>query len=126
MTSSPRHRAGQPPRERGTRTDRPAGLVRVTTFHARSGQASSLLDAAEQNARAARSAAGCHSAEVCTAPDDSDTVLVISRWASAAAVQGFLDWHQRLAYGVVSPHTTGRPHSVHYPVATAATSPAPG
>lgn len=96
----------------------PPGLVRVTTFHARPGQLPALLDAAEGNARAARAAAGCRSAEVCTSPDEPDTILVVSRWESADAVHAFLDWHERQAHGAVSPYSTRPPHSVHYPVIT--------
>lgn len=96
-----------------------AAVVRVTTFRARAGQVGALLDAARDNAGAARRAPGCWSAEVCTAPDDPDTVLVISRWESGGAVRAFLDWHEQLAHGAVSPHAVAAPHSVHYPVATA-------
>lgn len=96
--------------------DRPAGLVRLTTFSARPGRAGALLEAAMDNAEAARRATGCRSAEVCTAPEDPDTVLVVSRWESDAALRAFLGWHERLAHGAVSPHAAGPPHSVHYPV----------
>ncbi|TWP37693.1 putative quinol monooxygenase [Leekyejoonella antrihumi] len=96
--------------------DRCAGLVRVSTFCARPGQTAALLAAAADNVRAARQASGCLSAQVCTAPGDPRTVLVISRWESESAVRAFLNWHERLAHGAVSPYAVGRPQSVHYPV----------
>jgi len=94
-----------------------AGLIRVTTFHARAGQQGHLVAAAEGNATAARQATGCLSAEVCLHPDEPDVVLVVSRWESAAALREFLDWHEGVAHGAVSPHASGRPQSVHYPAA---------
>lgn len=116
MSSSPRHRDASAC-DHEARTEQRAGVVRVTTFLAEAGQVSALLQAAEENARAARRAAGCLSAEVCTEPDGPETVLVISRWESASAVGAFLGWHERQAHGAVSPYTVERPHSVHYPVA---------
>jgi quinol monooxygenase YgiN len=92
------------------------GVVRVACFHARPGQTAQLLAAAGDNARAARAAAGCHSAEVCTAPEASDTVLVISRWQTAAALEAFLAWHQQQAHDSVLPHATGRPQTRCYTV----------
>jgi heme-degrading monooxygenase HmoA len=50
---------------------------------------------------------------------DPDSVLVISRWDSEAALQGFLDWHEQMAHGAVSPYATDRPVSVHHPVVAA-------
>jgi quinol monooxygenase YgiN len=99
----------------GHATDGCAGVVRISTFRARPGQVSGLIDAAGGNADAARQAPGCLSAEVCTDPDEPDTVLVISRWESESAVRAFLDWHERLAHGTVSPYAVGKPRSVHYP-----------
>jgi len=99
----------------GHATDGCAGVVRISTFRARPGQVSSLIDAAGDNAGAARRAPGCLSAEVCTDPDQPDTVLVVSRWESESAVRAFLEWHERLARGTVSPYAVGKPRSVHYP-----------
>ena len=101
----------------GHAADGCAGVVRISTFRARPGQVPGLIDAAGDNARAARQAPGCLSAEVCTDPDEPGTVLVISRWESESAVRGFLDWHEQLAHGTVSPYADGKPRSVHYPVA---------
>jgi quinol monooxygenase YgiN len=103
----------------GHATDGCAGVVRISTFQARPGQVSGLIDAAGDNARAARQAPGCLSAEVCTDPDEPDVVLVVSRWESEAAVRAFLDWHERLAHGTVSPYAVGKPRSAHYPVTAA-------
>ena len=103
----------------GHAADGRAGVVRISTFRARPGQVPGLIDAAGNNARAARQAPGCLSADVCTDPDEPDTVLVISRWESESAVRGFLDWHERLAHGTVSPYAVGKPRSVHYPVTMA-------
>ena len=93
-----------------------AGVVRVTTLQALSGRAADLMDAARRNAGEARAASGCLSAEVCTDPQEQDTVLVISRWESETAVRAFLDWHERQAQGALSPYAVSTPHSVHYPV----------
>jgi quinol monooxygenase YgiN/quercetin dioxygenase-like cupin family protein len=93
-----------------------AGVVRITTLQARSGQDTELMEAARRNAREARAASGCLSAEACTDPGEQDTVLVISRWESETAVRAFLDWHERSAHGALSPYAVGRPRSVHYPV----------
>jgi|SRR5690348_8874173 len=93
-----------------------AGVVRITTLQARSGQAAELMDAVRRNAREARAASGCLSAEACVDPRERDTVLVISRWESEVAVRAFLDWHERSARGVLSPYAVSAPRSVHYPV----------
>ena len=100
-----------------------AGVVRVSTFRARAGQSAGLVDAAEGNACDARAAAGCLSADVCTAPGTCDTVLVISRWESASALHAFLHRHERHAHDAVSPYASAGPRSVHYPV-TAPRTPA--
>lgn len=99
--------------------DRSIGVIRVTTFRARAGQITGLQAAAEGNAREARHADGCESAEVCSVPEDAEAVLVVSRWASEQRLRAFLDWHQGQAHGAVSPYTVAPPHSVHYPVITA-------
>jgi quinol monooxygenase YgiN len=104
--------------ERATASGARAGVVRVSTFRAKPGQVAGLVGAAGENAHAARQATGCLSAEVCTSPDTADTVLVISRWESGSALRAFLDWHERLAHGAVSPYAVGKPRSVHYPVAS--------
>lgn len=93
-----------------------AGVVRITTFRASPGGGRELADAAAGNAASARDAPGCLSAEVCREPDDPGTILVISRWQSAAGLQAFLAWHQSQAHASVAPFTTTAPHSVHYPV----------
>lgn len=103
-------------------TARRAGVVRVSTFHARPGGLDGLLGATRQNAQAARRAAGCLSADVCSDPDAADVVHVISRWASVADLEAFLGWHQRVAHAAVSAHVAGPPASVHYPVAAGTSS----
>jgi quinol monooxygenase YgiN len=99
-----------------------AGVVRVSTFRARPGQAAGLIAAAAGNARDALASPGCLSAEVCTDPEAPEAVLVISRWSSAAALRDFLGWHEQQAHGTVSPYAAGAPTSVHYPVAEPATT----
>ena len=94
--------------------ENPAGVVRIATFEARPGQVDGLLDAAQKNASDARAADGCLSAEVCVAPEDSDTVLVVSRWRSGADLQAFLDWHESHAHGAVSPYAARPPRAVHH------------
>ena len=100
----------------GAQANEVCGVVRVTTFHARAGHASMLRVAADENARAARLAAGCRSAEVCTVPDDPELVVVVSRWESVATLDAFLGWHEHVAHGAVSPHAVEKPTSVHYRV----------
>jgi len=99
-----------------------AGVVRVSTFQAKPGQAAGLITAAAGNARDALASPGCLSAEVCTEPDAPEVVLVISRWESASALRAFLDWHEQQAHGAVSPYAISTPTSVHYPVAEPATT----
>ncbi len=95
-------------------TDEAAGVIRVTTFRPRAGQLHGLLTAAGENASAARAADGCLTAEVCR--DSDEVVLVISRWASRAHLEGFLGWHQGQAHESVAPFTTGKPQARHYDV----------
>ncbi len=99
-------------------TDREAGVIRVTTFHARPGHTTELLDAAAENASAARAEDGCLTAEVCQ--DSDETVLVISRWASRTHLERFLGWHQGQAHKSVAPFTTEKPQARHYDVVAAA------
>ena len=99
----------------------PSGVqtLRVTHLRARPGQLTALLAAARGNAGAAASATGCRSAEVCTDPDDPDTVLVVSRWASRSALEHFLGWHEKVAHGSLAASMAEPPRSVHYAVVDA-------
>ena len=59
--------------------DSSAGVVRVSTFQARPAHLTGLVAVANDDARDAREAAGCLSADVCADPSGQGIVLVISR-----------------------------------------------
>ena len=94
----------------------PAAIVRITTFQAAPGRMPALVAAAHANAEAARRSPGCLSAEVCADADDDDRVVVVSRWASEAALRTFLDWHEGLAHESASGAAAARPRSTHHRV----------
>lgn len=75
-----------------------------------------LLLAAKGNVDDAMAADGCLSAEVCSDPDNTDGILVISRWESMAALKGFLDWHETIAHASLADFSDGKPKAAHHRV----------
>lgn len=92
-----------------------AGTVRVATFRAAPGRLAELVEAARANARVARVAVGCLSADVCRVPDQPDSVVVVSRWRTPADLDAFLEWHETLAHSSVADSSAAKPQAVRYP-----------
>lgn len=92
------------------------GVIRIATFATKPGRMTDLIAAAHENAATALGQQGCLSAEVATIPDDSERAIVVSRWASAAHLKAYLDWHQALAHSSMAAVSEGKPIAVHYPV----------
>lgn len=106
-------------RENGRVTDDADGagrVIRIATFVAKPGRMADLIDAAHENAATALGQQGCLSAEVATVPGDQSRAIVVSRWASAGALQAYLDWHQGIAHATMAEACEGKPVAVHYPV----------
>ena len=93
-----------------------ASIIRITSLRAAPGRRAGLIAAAHENASAARAADGCRSAEVCEEPDDTDTVVVISRWESEDALQAFLAWHRRIAHASLADFAAAPPVERHLAV----------
>ncbi|HEU0256541.1 MAG TPA: antibiotic biosynthesis monooxygenase family protein [Microbacteriaceae bacterium] len=96
--------------------DSQAAVIRVTTLVMRPGQRTGLLEAAAENATAARRAPGCLSAEVCEQRGEEGRFLVVSRWSSRKALDKFLEWHKSVAHASLADFTLGKPTSLHHEV----------
>ncbi|QAY60503.1 hypothetical protein ET475_11225 [Microbacterium protaetiae] len=94
----------------------PASIVRITSLRAVPGERAGLVAAAHENASAARAAEGCRSAEVCEDSSDPQALVVISRWESEAALQGFLAWHRGIAHASLADYAAAAPVERHFAV----------
>jgi quinol monooxygenase YgiN len=68
-----------------------ASVVRLTRFQPAPGKRDELLSRLQDGADAIRQMEGCFGAQVCTVREAPDTIVAISRWASQAAVDQFLE-----------------------------------
>lgn len=91
-------------------------VVRLARMRALPGRLPELLAAAHENVTDAMAADGCLSAEVCSDPASPDGILVVSRWVSAAALHGFLAWHEQIAHTKLADFARDRPAAAHHPV----------
>src|SRR5436190_23901072 len=57
-----------------------AGLIQVTTFRPAPGRRDELLALCAETQERAAAADGCFGAQTCTADEDPDAVVAISRW----------------------------------------------
>lgn len=96
------------------------GIVRIATFTAKPGRMDDMIAAAKVNGATAMEQPGCLSAEVATVPGDDSQAVVVSRWATEADLQKYLDWHQNQAHESMadtsegSDATAGKPVAVHH------------
>lgn len=91
-------------------------VIRIARMVALPGGLDDLLTAAQCNVDDAMADDGCLSAEVCNDPDNSDGILVISRWESMDALQAFLAWHETIAHASLADFSDGKPKAVHHQV----------
>src|SRR5438067_4603325 len=67
-----------------------ANVIRLARFHPAPGQRQELLDRLQSGVDGIRQRDGCFGAQVCTLREHPDAAVVISRWASQAALDQFL------------------------------------
>jgi quinol monooxygenase YgiN len=67
-----------------------ANVVRMARFRPASGRRDELVNRLQSGIDAIRQRDGCFGAQICTALEDPDVLVVISRWANQAAVDQFL------------------------------------
>jgi quinol monooxygenase YgiN len=68
-----------------------ASVVRLTRFQPAPGKRDELLHRLEDGADGIRQMEGCFGAQICTVREAPDVIVAISRWASQAAVDQFLE-----------------------------------
>jgi quinol monooxygenase YgiN len=68
-----------------------ASIVRLTRFRAAPGRRDDLLRRLQEGAEGIRQMEGCFGAQICTVREAPDVIVAISRWASQAAVDQFLE-----------------------------------
>ena len=66
-----------------------AGLIQVTTFRAAAGRRDELLALCAETQERAATADGCFGAQTCTAEEDPDAVVTISRWRDRHSLEAF-------------------------------------
>ena len=67
-----------------------ASIVRMARFRPASGKREELVNRLQSGVDGLRQRDGCFGAQVCTAREDPDAVVVISRWVNQAALDQFL------------------------------------
>ena len=67
-----------------------ANVVRVARFRTASGERQELLNRLQGGVEGIRQRPGCFGAQICTVREDPEVAVVISRWASQAALDQFL------------------------------------
>jgi quinol monooxygenase YgiN len=67
-----------------------ASVVRVARFRPASGKREALLDRLKGGLDGIRQRDGCFGAQICGMREDPELIVVISRWASHAALDKFL------------------------------------
>ena len=68
-----------------------ASVVRITRFQPAPGRRDELLRGLQEGADGIRQMDGCFGAQICTVRDAPDVIVAISRWASQAALDQFLE-----------------------------------
>jgi quinol monooxygenase YgiN len=67
-----------------------ASIVRLTRFQPASGQREALIRRMLEVAERIRQVEGCFGAQICTSRESPDVIVAVSRWASQAALDQFL------------------------------------
>jgi quinol monooxygenase YgiN len=67
-----------------------ASVVRLTRFQPAAGKRDELIRRLEEGAEGLRQMEGCFGAQICTVRENPEAIVAISRWASQAAVDQFL------------------------------------
>jgi len=68
-----------------------ATVIDVSRYYPAEGKRDELLDAMRRIAGAASKAPGCFGSQVCSSNHDAEALIAVSRWESAAALQGFAE-----------------------------------
>jgi quinol monooxygenase YgiN len=68
-----------------------ASIVRVTRFQPASGKRDALIRRLEDGVVGIRELEGCFGAQICTVRESPDLIVAVSRWASQAALDQFLE-----------------------------------
>lgn len=66
-----------------------ATFIDVSRYYPAEGRRDELLEAMRRLARAASGSAGCFGAQVCASDLNPEALVAVSRWESAAALDGF-------------------------------------
>jgi quinol monooxygenase YgiN len=69
--------------------DEHAVVIDVSRYHPVDGKREELLAAMKRLARQASAAEGCFGAQACASDQEPNTLIAISRWKSATALQSF-------------------------------------
>jgi quinol monooxygenase YgiN len=67
-----------------------ASVLRIARFRPARGRRDELIQRLQSGVDGIRQRDGCFGAQVCTLREDPDVTVVISRWASQAALEDFL------------------------------------
>ncbi|MBV9170269.1 MAG: antibiotic biosynthesis monooxygenase [Chloroflexi bacterium] len=67
-----------------------ATIIRIARFQPAAGKRDELTRQLKEGAAQIRDMEGCFGAQICRSSDSSDAVVAISRWASQAALDKFL------------------------------------
>ena len=67
-----------------------ASVIRVTRFQPAPGKRDELVRRLEEGAEQMRQLDGCFGSQVCASDQSSDVIVAVSRWASRAALDQFL------------------------------------
>lgn len=89
-----------------------ASVVRVTYFHPADGKREDVLAALRQVAETARTAEGSFGAQPCTAQDEPEAVVVVSRWRSEADMEAYFVQHGAGINASVGPLCAAPPRSL--------------
>lgn len=89
-----------------------ATVIRIARYQPAAGKRDELAERLKTGAEQLRQMEGCFGAQICSSSESADEVVAVSRWASQAAVDRFLQETatQRAGIGEL---TSGAPRTEH-------------
>jgi quinol monooxygenase YgiN len=67
-----------------------ATVVRITRFRPNAAERDQVLGRLQEGAEAMRQLDGCFGSQICSSRESPDEIVAVSRWASQAALDAFL------------------------------------
>jgi quinol monooxygenase YgiN len=90
-----------------------ASVIRVTRFQPAPGKREELVRRLEEGAEQMRQMDGCFGSQICASDQSSEAIVAVSRWASRAALDQFVQQSATQRNDVAQQLASGPPTSEH-------------